>query len=80
MKPNEAPEEIYLLPDDRNPDGLSICWYDAPYSTGAIEYTRKDASIEKACDAYCKLCDTKECGGTGECDWVKRFREYLIKD
>lgn len=49
MKANEAPKEIYLLPDDRNPDGLSICWYEAPYSTGAIEYTRTDAFIEKAC-------------------------------
>ena len=47
MKEN-APEEIYLLPDDRNPNGLSICWYEAPYCTGAIEYVRKDAFIEKA--------------------------------
>lgn len=48
MKPNEAPEEIYILPDDRNPNGLSIYWYEAPYRTGAIEYTRTDAFIEKA--------------------------------
>ena len=48
MKANEAPEEIYLLPDDRNPNGLSICWYEAPYRTGAIEYTRTNAFIEKA--------------------------------
>lgn len=48
MKANEAPEKIYLLPDDRNPNGLSICWYEAPYVTGAIEYTRTDAFIEKA--------------------------------
>ena len=48
MKANEAPEEIYLLLDDRNPNGLSICWYEAPYNTGAIEYTRTDAFIEKA--------------------------------
>ena len=43
-----APEKIYLLPDDRNPNSLSICWYEAPYSTGAIEYTCTDAVIEKA--------------------------------
>jgi hypothetical protein len=48
MKANEAPENIYLLPDDRNSTNLSICWYEAPYSTGAIEYTRTDAFIEKA--------------------------------
>jgi len=47
MKANEAPENIYLLPDDRNSTNLSICWYEAPYSTGAIEYTRTDAFIEK---------------------------------
>lgn len=47
MKAN-APEEIYLLPDDRNSNGLSICWYDAPYRTGGIEYIRTDAFIEKA--------------------------------
>ena len=48
MKANKAPEKIYLLLDDRNPNGLSICWYEAPYSTGAIEYIRTDAFIEKA--------------------------------
>lgn len=43
-----APDEIYILPDGSNPNGLSICWYEAPYSTGAIEYTRTDAFIKKA--------------------------------
>ena len=43
----EAPKSIYLIPDDRCPSGLSICWYEAPYSTGAVEYTRTDAFIDK---------------------------------
>ena len=44
-----------------------------------LEYASKDAFIEKACDAYCKICDTKECGGTGECDWVGKFRKCLMR-
>jgi hypothetical protein len=78
MKAN-APEKIYLLHDDRYVDDLSIIWFEAPYATGSIEYTRTDAFIEKACDAYCAICDTKECGDTGECEWVKKFRKRLIK-
>lgn len=45
----EAPKEIWLLPDIEMHDGLSILWYEAPHCTGAIEYTRTDAFIEKAC-------------------------------
>lgn len=33
--------------------------------------------VEKACSAYCEVCDTKECSGTGECSWVKRFRKQM---
>lgn len=47
----------------------------------ALEAVKKanDAFIEKACDAYCAICDTKECGGTGECIWVENFRKRLMK-
>ena len=31
------------------------------------EERRKKAFIEKACTAYCKVCDTQECEGTFEC-------------
>ena len=44
-----------------------------------IEYTRTDAFIEKACDAYCAICDTKECDGCAECTWVIKFRRQLFK-
>jgi hypothetical protein len=47
MKAN-APEKIYLLHDDRYVDDLSIIWFEAPYATGSIEYSRTDAFIEKA--------------------------------
>ena len=76
MKAN-APEEIYLLPDDRNPNGLSICWYEAPYETGAIEYTRTDLFIEKAENfIYLALND----GIMGTCDienFLRLFKQYM---
>jgi hypothetical protein len=65
MKANEAPEKIYLttfgfpiwepIPQEgSNPDTV---WSTKPYlDAGSIEYTRTDAFIEKACDAYCKVC------------------------
>lgn len=37
-------------------------------------------SIEKACDVYCLLCDTKECENYGECSWVKKFEKQLKKE
>ena len=84
MKAN-APEEIYLLPDDRNLNGLSICWYNAPYRTGAIEYIRADAFIEKACswleenkDKY--LYNTGEKGEyipTCSDKMIEEFRKYM---
>ena len=43
-------------------------------------FTKKDIDevfVERACDAYCNLCDTKECVNIGECDWVERFRKLL---
>ena len=76
MKTN-APDEIYLLPDDRNPNGLSICWYEAPYRTGAIEYTSTDAFIEKAENfIYSALND----GIMGSCDienLLRLFRNHM---
>jgi hypothetical protein len=39
----------------------------------------KTQMIDEACIAYCKVCDTQECGGTGECDWVAKFRAQLVK-
>lgn len=36
--------------------------------------------IDKACTAYCKVCDTQECDGSYECDWVAKFRRRLKKE
>lgn len=40
---------------------------------------QKKKSITIACDVYCDLCDTKECEGSYECNWVKRFKRMLEK-
>ena len=75
MKANEAPEKIYIF---ENPI-LDFTKLSVKQSDTDIEYIRADAFIEKACDAYCRLCDTKECCGTGECEWVEKFRKRLMK-
>lgn len=82
MKANKAPKEIYLLPDDRNSNGLSICWYEAPYSTGAIEYTRTDTFIEKACDWLREHKDYVATDDNGIAGWIPErfiedFKEYM---
>ena len=71
----EAPEKIYIF---ENPV-LDFTKLSVRQSDTDIEYTRTDAFIEKACDSYCRLCDTKECGDTGECDWVEKFRKRLMR-
>ena len=76
----ENPEKIYLASFDENPEVLDRTWYwTKQHSCYNTEYTRTDVLIEKACDAYCRLCDTKECGDTGECEWVEKFRKRLMR-
>lgn len=49
MKPNEAPETIYLCPSELAGIDYDEEWYDSPIGD-SIEYTRTDALIEKAWD------------------------------
>ena len=70
----EAPDRIYIHPTLDNLYGMRERSCDSE-----IEYVRKDAFIEKVCDTYCRLCDTKECGDNGECIWVEKFRKHLMK-
>lgn len=79
MKANEAPEKLYISDSELNDAEHCVIWFKSQQNEKGIEYTRTDAFIEKACDAYCKMCDTKECGDTGECEWVLKFRKRLIK-
>ena len=70
MKSN-APKKIYL----QEPTKVRT---EKKYDND-VEYARTDAFIEKACDAYCAICDTKECEGCAECSWVIKFRRQLEK-
>ena len=81
MKPNEAPEKIYLFenPIDNTPDDR---WLSKRYCKDDIEYIRTDSFIEKACDAYCKVCGhyphktpTHIC--RQDCDYFEEFKRYL---
>ena len=74
MKANEAPEKLYLLPNGL----ISYC----KNTDEDVEYTRTDAFIEKACDAYCKVCGhyphktpTHIC--RQDCDYFDDFKRYL---
>ena len=53
-------------------------WLTPDDARKAVEIAREEM-VEKACDAYCRLCDTKECGNAGECIWVEKFRKRLMK-
>ena len=44
MKADEAPEKIWI---DNLDEGF---WFDSPSGNKSIEYIRKDAFIEKACE------------------------------
>ena len=77
MKAKEIPEILYLHPTANGNVGAS--WLSFPLTDDDIEYTRTDAFIEKACDAYCAVCDTKECQGCAECSWVIKFRKQIMK-
>ena len=46
MKPNKAPEKIWI---DNLDEGF---WFDSPSGNKSVEYTRTDAFIEKACDFF----------------------------
>lgn len=80
MKANEVPEKIYRTTFYLDDDKGDTKWKKTPVAGAEnIEYIRKDAFIEKACDAYCAICDTKECQGCAECTWVIKFRKQLMK-
>ena len=76
MKANEAPERIWIDPAT-----------DLPKLSGhidkdSVEYIRKDAFVEKACDAYCKVCGhyhhtTPNHICRQACDYYKEFRNYI---
>ena len=70
MKANEAPEKLYMN------------WVNYPLEEMQVEYTRTDAFIEKACNAYCKVCGHYPhtvpihiC--RQDCDYFKDFKNHM---
>jgi hypothetical protein len=73
MKANKAPEKLYV-------DATSKCGdtvFTIKNNDTDIEYTRTDAFIQKACYAYCAICDTN-CR-VFSCARKKNFIEQLKK-
>ena len=76
MKANEAPEKLYIALSEFTEDGRTFVLdhrTDYPICT---EYIRADAFVEKACDAYCKMCKMPNCKGE-DCKYIKDFRKYM---
>lgn len=71
----KKPEIIYLLPDERYPDGLDILWFEAPYCTGYIKYIRTDAFIEKVEEYIYKQLNE----GRIECGDIEKFIDEFKK-
>lgn len=71
----EAPEKLYVDTEDKLSDSI-LYGFTEKRKDDDIEYIRKDAFIEKACDAYCKVCKTPNCR-SNECKWISDFKRYL---
>ena len=71
----EVPEKIYLVKNE-NTDKPMDYWYNAITDDSKVEYTRTDALIEKACNAYCNTCGNSRCSGIG-CAKLSTFKEQL---
>lgn len=79
MKIDNAPEKIYFTSIE---DGTHYYTEGIPFEREYIEYVRKDAFIEKACDAYCKVCGhyphtTPNHICRQACDYYKDFVKYM---
>lgn len=70
MKANEAPERVYL-----SKNIFSTYLYQVPYPDDetAVEYTRTDAFIEKACDWL----ENNLQGIVGGSIYIEDFRKYM---
>jgi len=83
----KAPDKIYLqVCGDCNDNECEHCkfeelednitWCKDRIFEKDVEYTRTDAFIKRACDAYCKICKTPNCR-SNECKWISGFKGYL---
>lgn len=73
----KAPEKLYLDDDDKLFDLFPVlCLASTEKHGNDIEYVRKDAFIERACNAYCKLCKMPNCR-SNECKWISDLKGHL---
>ena len=70
----EAPEKIFVT--ITHPMSDKYVEMIAFEHGDGIEYTRTDAFIEKACDAYCKVCKMPNCR-RNECKFISEFKNYM---
>ena len=80
MKANEAPESMFIYPDKlyaRCKDNKTLDISYAPQNMGAVEYTRTDAFIEKACDYLSYHLDTTKIDVDYKFDFIENFRNYM---
>jgi hypothetical protein len=76
MKSNEAPKKIYLHPTAKGEVGAN--WLTFRLTDEDIEYTRKDALIEKACEYLQEhLIDYWSQSVTDERKFIGDFRNYI---
>ena len=76
MKANEAPEKIYFT---SNENGIHYYTEGTPFERKYIEYTRTDAFIKNAQEAFCKaVCNghppRSTCTSLGTC---KEYDEFI---
>ena len=76
MKTNDAPEKIWINPT------IELPKLSGHLDKNSIEYIRKDAFVDEACDAYCKVCGhyahsvpTHIC--RNDCVYFKDFKKYM---
>lgn len=73
----KAPEKLYLVDDDQILDLFPVLTLASTEKfDNDVEYIRKDAFIEKACDAYCKVCKVPNCRNN-ECKWISDYKRHL---
>jgi hypothetical protein len=90
MKANEAPESKFVYPDKlyaRTNNNITLDISYAPQTLEAVEYTRTDAFIEKACEWLNKESESYvKTGGVGACvtyegldvkELVEDFEKYM---
>ena len=73
MKGN-APEKLYL---SKNIYSTYMYQVPDPDDETVVEYTRADVFIEKACDAFCKVCKMPNCR-SNNCKMISDFKGHLI--